>query len=313
MGTFRIGSISLGTSFVAGKNLVPLPATGMIALVIFILRSLFPLFEFKLKLIGIMRFLSNLIKPLRFINIVFLLSLFTTAADAKLRPLETTRLMSTSGAGIGSLLLNEAAFLNPASVYFFKSSSFYYQRGSSQLDNESKDREGSIAEGKNEVFLLTDTSSPLKGGFSYQTQSFNGWKRKRLTSSASTNVGERASFGLLYRYTEEDLGESDIYHQVVFGASYVHDEKLTLGATLVDPFQSNPGDTHVGLGAQYSLFQNLQAIADIGTDYRKSLEKGYFWAAALQAQFFGNFFLRHGRNHNSNLESRASSWGLSWV
>ncbi len=144
-------------------------------------------------------------KPIyKFSIILSFLTLLTTPASAKLRKMVSTRLMSTSGAGIGAVLLNESAFLNPASTYFFKESSFYYQKGSSKLQEASEKRVDGYGDGSNEAFLITDTSSALKGSFSYQHQRENGERRKRLTSSASTHMSKNSSFGVLYRYTQDD-------------------------------------------------------------------------------------------------------------
>lgn len=264
-----------------------------------------------------MKFFIHLIKPTRFINIVFFLTLLTTLAsrdvNARLRDQETTRLISSSGAGIGSILLNESAFLNPASIYFFQTSTFYYQKGSSRLDNSSSQRTDDFKKGENQILLLTDTSSALKGAFSYQTQSENGDDRKRFSSSASSNLGPNASFGILYRYTEDDQDQHKVYHQGIFGISYIYDKKLTLGAILVDPFLANKEDTRLAGGIQYALAQNFLLIADVGVNYNDDPEENRFWKAAFQAQFLKDFFLRYGQFDDGTTDLRGHSWGLSWI
>ncbi len=58
-----------------------------------------------------------------FIKKLSLLALFSFTFKAyaftRVHDFETTRLKSTSGAGVGSILLEEAAVLNPASLSFF--------------------------------------------------------------------------------------------------------------------------------------------------------------------------------------------------
>lgn len=246
-------------------------------------------------------------------NIVFLLSLFTTSVNAKLRDFETTRLMSTSGAGVGAILLNEAAILNPASIYFFKTSSFYYQQGSAKLEENSPDRSDDYTDGSNQLFLVTDTSSTLKGGFSYQTQKENGESRKRITSSASTNLGKSSSFGILYRYTEEDVESHKVYHQATLGYTYVYDKDLTFGAILVDPFLANKEDALAVGGLQYSVASSLLLMLDAGANYNDEPEKNTLARGALQARFFKNFYLKYGQFHNKIKGLEGTSWGLSWI
>ncbi len=57
-----------------------------------------------------------------------------TICHAKIRDFETTRLQSTSGAGVATILVNEASVLNPATIVFVPVSSFYYQNGNSKFE-----------------------------------------------------------------------------------------------------------------------------------------------------------------------------------
>lgn len=242
------------------------------------------------------------------------LTLLTTPVSAKLRKLDSTRLISTSGAGIGAILLNESAFLNPASIYFFQDSSFYYQKGSASLNEESDKRESAYSDDTNEAVVITDTSSVLKGSFSYQYQKDNGERRTRLTSSASTHISKNASFGVLYRYTQDsaDSGHKT-FHQAVFGITYVVDPRLTFGAILEDPFLANKEDTKLAGGFQYALTQNFLVLGDIGSKYNDEPEENNFWRAAAQAQFFTRFYLKYGMFEDKIDNLHGNSWGLSWV
>lgn len=252
--------------------------------------------------------------------IVVFLSLLTNFsqingdANAKLRELETTRLMSTSGAGIGSVLLNEAAILNPASIYFFRKSSLYYQNGGTTLNEESEARnDSSYKDGKNQMFLITDTSAILKGGISYQTQSENGESRTRFTSSAASHLGKNASFGILYRYTHEDTDKYRVFHQATFGITYVINKKLVLGGILADPFLANKEDTRLASGLQYSLSDDLLLMTDAGLNYTENSKDNSFWKAALQAQFFDSIFIKYGVFEDKIEKLKGNSWGASWI
>lgn len=259
-----------------------------------------------------MKFQTKHITKLRLLTIVFFLPLLTIEARAMPRDVKTARLISTSGAGIGSLLLNEAAFLNPASIFFFNNSSFYYQQGGSNF-KQSPERDSEFEEMENQIFLITDTSSALKGGFSYQTISENGDSRKRFTSSASSNLGKNTAAGIIYRYTEEDAEHHEVYHQAVFGITHIVNERLTAGAILVDPFLANREDVLSAAGVQYQLTPNFALIGDAGANYKDEPEENNYYAVAAQAQFFKKFFLRFGQFENNAENLRGHSWGLSWV
>ncbi len=254
----------------------------------------------------------KIIKSIDCTNIVFLLSLLATTGNAKLMDLETTRLMSTAGTGIASILVNESAVLNPASIYFFNKSNIYYQKGSSSLEEENQLRTDD-RDAEHQMFVITDTSSPLKGSFSFQTQEQGDQNRKRITSSASTNLGKNASFGVLYRYTEEDVDGHRVYHQGTFGLTYLFNEKLSVGAILVDPFLSHKEDTRVAAGIQYSFVQNFLVMADVGTNYTDQPSTENYISAALQAQFFRDLFLKYGQFKDKIEKLEGVSWGLSWI
>src|SRR4051794_40837768 len=68
------------------------------------------------------------------------LSLLGQSAHAHIREFQTTRLMSTAGAGVASILSTEAAVLNPAASAFFEGSSFSYQSYRTSLQKKSDER-----------------------------------------------------------------------------------------------------------------------------------------------------------------------------
>ena len=92
-------------------------------------------------------------------------------SDAKLLPFETARLSQTAGAGVASLLINESTILNPAAIVFFKDSTLYYQRTTDELDEKSDDRTSNFKDGLSEFYSISDTTTQLKGSFSYLYQS----------------------------------------------------------------------------------------------------------------------------------------------
>lgn len=240
--------------------------------------------------------------------------LLTTDGEAKIRDFESTRLQSTSGAGVATILVNEAAILNPAPIVFVPVSSFYYQKGSSDLDSKSPDRPGSFGDGSSQMYLLSDSSTRLKGTFSYQDHSENSNRRKRFTSSVANNSGKQTSFGILYRYTIDKVGsEEKKYHQGVIGFTHIYSNELIIGGVIVDPFISNKGDTRSLLGFQYSLTESLHLIIDGGVNYNDKPKEKTLSRAALQVSFLKGIYLRAGQFHDKITNLKGNSWGISWI
>lgn len=237
-------------------------------------------------------------------------------ARSTIRDFETTRLQSTSGAGVASILVNEAAVLNPAPIVFVPVSAFYYQTGGSKLDTEAPKRTKNFSKGSNQMYLLSDSSSQLKGTFSYQEQSENHFSRKRYTSSIANNSGKKTAFGVLYRYTVDTntlLDEEKKYHQGTFGFTHIYSPDLSIGGILVDPFLSNNKDARVILGFQYSLTSNFYLIVDGGANFNDEPHNNTVSKGALQVNFFKDLFLRTGRFHDNASNLKGSSWGISWI
>jgi hypothetical protein len=224
--------------------------------------------------------------------------------------------MSTSGAGVASVLVNESSFLNPASIVFVASSAFYYQRGTSSLDDDSDIRSTDFSDGSNEIYLLSDASSTLKGTFSYQRQAENQYRRQRYTSSFASNYGKRTAIGILYRYTiDEDIRENDEkkFHQGSLGITHIYSEKLSFGAVLVDPFLANKQDARLLGGIQYNLVSNLLLILDYGVNFNDKPHKNSLTKGAVQLNFFKDLFLRAGKFEDRITGLSGNSWGLSWI
>jgi len=237
-----------------------------------------------------------------------------TICHAQIRDFQTTRLLSTSGAGVGTILVNETSLLNPAPIVFIPISSFYYQKGSITLENKSESRSTGYSDGNSQMYLISDSSAGIKGTFSYQDQAENGFQRTRYTSSLASPIGKRTSMGVLYRYTiDNDGGEENTFHQGVLGVTHIYSKDLIIGAVLVDPFLSHKGDAKATVGIQYNISNNFIFILDGGTDYRNDSDKNGFTRAALQVNFFKDLFLRSGQFHDKMENLKGTSWGISWI
>ncbi|MBF0367814.1 MAG: hypothetical protein HQK50_19760, partial [Oligoflexia bacterium] len=86
----------------------------------------------------------KLLLLLLFLPVFFSLPLAAATLEKKQKKIhdfETTYLQSTAGTGVGSLLMDESAILNPASISFFNLSSFYLQRTTTDFkDDKSTDQ-----------------------------------------------------------------------------------------------------------------------------------------------------------------------------
>lgn len=248
--------------------------------------------------------------------LIFLSISVSLNLSAKVRDFETTRLRSSAGAGVAAILVNETAILNPASIVFIPISSFYYQKGSSNLESKSIDRTSDFSTGNDQMYLISDSTTQLKGTFSYQDQADNQFTRKRFTSSLASNVTRNTSVGILYRYTmdhDKIIDEDDNFHQAILGFTHINSSKLSFGGTLVDPFLSNKEDARVILGIQYSLTENLLFLLDAGTNFNDKPNDNTLYKGALQLNFFKDLFLRGGQFYDRASHLKGAAWGISWI
>jgi hypothetical protein len=259
---------------------------------------------------------------MRFVSLVLLF--MTLDAVAQIRPFQTTRLHSTGGAGVASMLVTESAVLNPAPLAFFADTFVSYQNTRTSIHSDSEDRESDdrVFPGGNrsEGYFLFDNASSLKGGFSYQTQRENGFNRKRGTATMAAPIGENMSYGLLYRYTEDSrpdwYGASSrhkVSHPFTMGLTWIPYSKLTVGFVWDDPTRAITGESRAIAGLQYSVTPDLIAIIDAGGDPTTDFYDKRLWRGALQFNVFSDFFLRGGKFQDRALNLEGEAWGVSWT
>src|SRR5690606_6109862 len=118
---------------------------------------------------------------------------------AQIREYQTSRLISTAGAGVASILTTESAILNPASSAFFQGSSFSYQSYSSKLQKESDERVADNnpfpSSNRSEGYFMSDNGGPVRGGLAYINQKENGFKRSRFNFHGAALIGKQTSMG----------------------------------------------------------------------------------------------------------------------
>jgi hypothetical protein len=241
---------------------------------------------------------------------------------AQIRNFQTSRLNSTAGTGVASVLSTESAILNPASSAFFEGSSFSYQSYKTSLKNENQERINNSdkfpSTNKSQGFFLNDHSGPTKGGIAYTTQDENNFYREQFTLHGAIPTSENSSLGFKYNYILDDNPDRiakghEIYHQLTFGTTYIIDEDTILGLVVIDPTKANPGDERVLGGFQYDIADRFTVLGDVGAQYTKNVKKKYLWSAAVQINLFSDFFLRAGRFYDNINSIKGTGWGASWV
>ncbi|MEE2671204.1 MAG: hypothetical protein VYA54_05810 [Bdellovibrionota bacterium] len=247
----------------------------------------------------------------------FLLGCFTIniyAFDGIL-PYETTQLKSQSGAGVASLLTNEATFFNPASIVFTNQSTFLYGRNSIELEDKSDLRDRDYKEGLTESFILVDSSTSLKGGFNYIYQNQATGKKRSYNLSMAAPISKRSAAGFVISHNEEDslLYRNKIYTQIDFGYTQVIKEGLTYGFVVDDITFVNSEYFKYTAGIFYSFNKFVDLIADVGSGDMLNRDKKSFNKWALQIQAHDGVFLRYGRFYDRSLGFKGSSYGVTWV
>ena len=256
------------------------------------------------------------------VYILALMLLMGQPSWAQIREFQTTRLNSTAGAGVASVLSTEAAILNPASSVFFTGSSFSYQRYSTSLKQESDERDVAgddfPSQNKSQGFFMSDHDGPVKGGVAIIKQDENDYKRTQIVSHGAAAIGDSTAMGFTYRYLQDSRPKSfrhryEVSHQLSLGMTHILDEKTIFGLILVDPTRTTKGEERAIAGIQYSFADKLTLIADAGTQYTKDARDKHLWRAAIQLQLFDDFFIRVGKFYDNVREFKGTGWGVGWI
>lgn len=232
---------------------------------------------------------------------------------------ETSRLKSTAGAGVGSILMDEATILNPAPLAFYKVGSVYLQK--SGLDISSNDSSNLRPRGDSDQLgvIISDTKAGLSGSVSFfkLQEGFN--KRKRASFSLASPVGKKSAFGLTFRHTKDTLSLNGLdeieqkYNQVNFGIIHSVSERFSLGFVAIDPFKAKRENTRGLIGGQYVFSNFITLMGDIGADYNQNLSDTAIFRGALQARLWNDFFLRFGVFDDKARSEKGNGIGLGWV
>lgn len=242
--------------------------------------------------------------------------------SAHIRDFQTTRLNSTAGAGVASILSTEAAILNPATSTYFEGNSASYQSYTTAIQDKNTLRETAgdkfPKSNRTQGMFLSDASSGVKGGVAYLNQRENNFRRDRAVFHGSTSAGPKTSLGFSYSYIQDTRPRTfedrhQIQHQTSAGILHVVDEQTTLGLAVTDLTRTTPGEERLLAGFQYQVATRFVIIGDVGAQYTRSFSENYLWRAALQLNVFDDFFVRAGRFHENMTKSKGTGWGASWI
>ncbi|MBF0297283.1 MAG: hypothetical protein HQK51_01100 [Oligoflexia bacterium] len=285
---------------------------------------------------------STIIISLYCISSSFLINLNSNLnfayAGARIHDYETTRLKSTAGTGVASVLMEESSVLNPAPIAFFNVSSFYVQKtnikygesnvtiadssnssSSSQTSSLSSSSPSAKDDSSSWAVTVSDAKSGVKGSVSYQKQEEWFDQRKRFNVALASNVGKTSSLGFMYRRTTDKISDDGQnyseknYNQMVIGSMYALNENFTVGMLVVDPFKSKIDDNRAFLGLQFMLTNVLTLIADVGSDYNQNLANRFVYKGAVQINFFSDLYLRAGFFNDKGLNELGNGVGIGWV
>lgn len=254
--------------------------------------------------------------------ILAILTLMGQTSWAQIRDFQTTRLLSTTGAGVGSILATEAAILNPASSAFFQGNSFSYQGYDTELrdENDARKTDNNPFPGTNhdQGIFLSDHSGPINGGVAYITQEENDYERTRYVLHGSAPMSKSSSMGVAYNYIQDvrPKGKNPRHktdHMMAIGTTHIVDEDTILGLVIKDPTRTAPGEERLTGGFQYTLASRFIIIGDVGVQYTKAFSDHYVWNAALQLNIFSDFFVRVGKFYDNINFFKGTGWGVSWI
>lgn len=257
-------------------------------------------------------------KKTRLLSILIIVTgvVYTKVVHSEIRDQTTSRLVSTAGTGVGSILLEESAVLNPASVAFFNNSSLYYQQ--TKVSNSADRSQLSDAMS----VIATDGKGGLKGSFGYHKNEVGLDKRQKFSLTAASAGGKSSSVGInISQFKDTIFEEGQVveneYRTMSLGVTHIVSPSMSFGVIIEDPTKASNVDPDLAIvGFHYQIHQYISLMADAATVYRgNNINEKYLYRGAIQLTFLSDFFLRAGvsRDRTRDYEERTSGLGLSWV
>ncbi len=251
----------------------------------------------------------------KILTFLTLATLISTSANAKLLDYQTTRLKSTGGTGVASLLMDEATVLNPAPIAFFNMGSVYIEKSST--DN-TDDNANSLQGSTNYAVIASDSSKALKGSISYVKAKAGEENYKQLSTSFASTIGRRSSLGFTYQKMEREdlylgLKTKTDYQQFNVGVFHAITPSFSLGLVAVDVLQKSPNNNKAILGLQYQYQDYVALMLDAGADYNGQFSDRSLVRGAIQFKVLTNVYLRAGMFDDKIAKESGSGFGLSWI
>jgi len=233
-------------------------------------------------------------------------------------PTDTSRLKSTAGVGIGTILMDEATLLNPSTLSFYNITSFYAQKrqtgitSSREMAPSGTNRESNVEEYN---FILSDSKAGVDASARFSM--LNAHEKGKLTQYAgalSSPLGAQSAIGVSYVYQEFKKDETKtLYRPITLGVHHVFSEAFSVGIIWKDALKDNKNLGIVGLGLQYNFSDFFSFLADVGGNpYQNIREKGYL-GAAMQLRLYGDLYGRGGIKTHRGEKSQTVGVGLGWV
>lgn len=234
---------------------------------------------------------------------------FSIQVSAQVRQFQTARLISTAGAGVASISLLDSAFLNPASLGFFRKSEVSILHNKVSYEANGQDQDFTNWGG-----VIADTKSAFRGTVKYIDSENQGYKDTTMGITFAKMRSRNTSFGAGYDYkkvTDKSTGEKDKNHILTLGMTSVISKNLTFGATLIDPFNASSFDHRVILGFQTQLVSSVYFMLDAMTNQRlKDFSDTLGWRGAIQFKIMKNAFIRAGYSEDKLRNIKETGYGL---
>ena len=259
---------------------------------------------------------SNIALNLQSIKIYFLVVIFALCKNGWCSPynFETTRLKSTAGTGVASLLIDESTILNPAPMAFFNVASFYIQRSDQKTSTRENGIKKLMDDSSHLGFIASDSKGRLKGSASYHKYKEKNSQSKRWAIAMASPFGESSAIGFNYSTTKKKKdNETSEYSHLVFGLSHILDESFAFGFTIQDPFKKGVEYYPTLIGIQYSYKRLITLMADVGGKFNLDFEGDSMYKVAAQIKVFEDFFLRIGTNLDNSQNEKITGVGIGWV
>ena len=229
---------------------------------------------------------------------------------------ETTRLKGTAGAGVASLLIDEANQLNPSSSAFLNVGSLYLQKANITSSNTNNN---TSTESDQVNFIASDSKGRSSGSISYSKMNIGEQSVKNMGASLATPIGERSSIGVSFNKLEQNLLSANnelsenTFNMTTFGVTHLLSESLTMGMVLRDAFRKKENESRVLIGAQYLYGSYISLMLDVGSDYKSQLSERFQWRTATQIKILNDFYARFGVFNDKGNQTKGSGVGIGWI